>query len=91
MPVFSGNTTGSIHQVAYNIPSGVMSFSLVMNSAGNLYLSIGNNTDGYVKIFTGEPLGTGDKVYNDAPIRVLAGSNIFLLTSGSCDYYFSIE
>ena len=86
MPVFSGNTTGSVTQVAYNIPSGVMSFSLVINSTGSLTMSVNN-----IKIFTATSLDTGDKVYNDAPIRVLAGQSIFLITSGDVDYYISIE
>lgn len=91
MSVFSGNTTGSIFMVAKNIPSGIMSFSLVMNSAGSLNVSIGDDAGGYVKIFSASGLNSGDKVYSDMPIKVLAGKSIYLITSGSCDYYFSIE
>ena len=85
MPVFSGNTTGSVTQVAYNIPSGVMSFSLVMNTGGSLAVSVNN-----IKIFSADSLDSGDKVYNDAPITILRDTSIFLITSGDCDYYFSI-
>jgi hypothetical protein len=89
MIVFSGTTTGEVTEVANGIPFGVMSFSIVMNSAGSLEIAIGND-DGYVKIWAATTLNTLDKVYNDDPIRVQSDKKIKITTSSSCDYYFSI-
>lgn len=94
MPVFSGNTTGSILQVAYNIPSTSMSFSLVNKSGGsitvNLYISNGVGTDVSI-VPSNLTLDDGDTVYSDSNIRIIAGSSIFITTSGSLDYYISLE
>jgi hypothetical protein len=94
MPVFSGNVTGSVLQVAANIPSGVMSFSLVNKSAGtntvNMYVrdSLGNNIS---IIPYNLLLDSGDTVFSDSPIKILAGASIFLTVTASLDYYVSIE
>lgn len=89
--VFSGTTTGIATEVAIGIPTGLMSFSIVMNSSGSLEIEIGNSDVGYVKIWSATTLNTLDKVYNDDPIRVLSGKNIKVTTSSNCDYYFSID
>lgn len=89
MPVFEGRNSLGGTQVAANIPSGIMSYSVVMNGSGSLIIYIGQ-ASAYTRIFTGTLVG-GDKVYSTSPIQVLAGKSIYLVSSASCDYYFSIE
>jgi hypothetical protein len=93
MPVFDGITSSSATEVANNIPSGVLSFSIANTSGGgvtvNLYIG---EASAYVRIVPKDlALDDGDTVYNDNPIKVLAGKNIFLTTTGTVEYYFSIS
>ena len=90
MPVFKGTTSSVASEIANDIPSGVLSFSVVMTAAGALDIYIGAASV-YVNIFSATTLDFKDKVYNDSPITVLSGQNIYLVTDSSCDYYFSIE
>ena len=94
MPIFAGNTSGSIAQVAKNIPSGIMTYSIVNKSGGNaivnIYISDNNGSDISV-VPLNLTLSAGDTLYSSNGIRVLSGSSIFLTTSASIDYYFSID
>ena len=94
MPIFKGSVNGSIAQVAYNIPNGVMTFSLVNTSGGsvtiNLYVSDGVGND--VRVLPMNlTISAGDSVFSTNGIKVLGGNNIYITTSGSVQYYFSIE
>ena len=94
MPVFSGITSGSILQVAKDLPSGVLSFRLSNQTAGsivvNMYIRNGSNVDVPVlnKDYT---MDEGDLRVEDDFIKILKGSSIYLITSGSVADYFSIE
>ena len=94
MPVFQGTTSGSILQVAYNIPSNILSGSITNNTAGsltvNIYVqdSVGTN----IRIAPKDnALAAGSSYYIDDNILLLAGSAIHIVTSGSIDYYFSLS
>lgn len=93
MPVFSGNTAGSILQVAKNIPSGVLSFRITNMTAGDITVNIyvvdsGTSVSVINKDYI---MNAGDMRLEDKFIKLLAGSSIFIITSGSLDYYFSID
>ncbi len=90
MPVFEGRNVSSATEVAANIPKGIMSFSVVMNTGGSLDIYIGEGSL-YTKIFSALSLDTGDNLYSKNPIKVLANKNIYIVTTGNIDYYFSIE
>lgn len=93
MPVFSGITSSSATEVAVNIPSGLLSFTITNSSGGNvslnLYIGVASE---YVRILPKDMLlNNGDLITNDTPIKVLANKNIFLTSTGNVEYYFSIE
>lgn len=94
MPVFSGNTSGSVAQVAKNIPSGILTYSVVNKSGGNatvnIYISDGLGTDISVIPFN-LSLSAGDALYSGNGIKILAGSSIYITTTASIDYFFTIE
>lgn len=91
MPVFSGNTSGSIASIAYNIPSTIKSYSLTNKSGGSITanLVIIPNGGTPVYVWSGS-IATGASQTSDVPIKLLAGYQILIVVSGSCDYYFSI-
>lgn len=94
MPVFKGSTSGSIAQVAHNIPSGIMTFSIANTSGGsvtlNLYVSDGVGSD--IRVLPMNlTLSAGDAVFSSNGIKVLGGNNIYITTTGAVQFYFSIE
>ncbi len=94
MPAFNGNTSGSVLQVAYNIPSGILTFSMANKSFGsitvNLYIRNNENNDISVIPYN-LILNAGDVLYSSNGVRILSGSSIYITTTGSLDYYFTIE
>lgn len=94
MPVFSGTATGSILQVAANIPSGVLGGIITNNTSGGITLNI------YVRSAAGidiriapkdNSIAAGKSYYFEDGLRLLAGSSIYITTSGSTDYYITID
>ena len=94
MPIFAGNTSGSIVQAAKNIPSGILTYSIVNKSGGNVnvnvYIIDNNGVDISITPLN-LLLNSGDSLYSSNGIKVLSGYSIFITTTGSIDYYFSIE
>lgn len=93
MPVLQGNTTGSIAGIPYNIPSEIKSFSLTNKSGGSITVTVSiasNNTGTRVDICS-VSINTLETYINNTPILMLSEYTIYLVTSGSVDYYFSIE
>lgn len=94
MPVFEGNTTGSIRSSAKNLPSSIKSFSLVNKTAGSITVTVYiSPTDGSEVAITplSVPLDAGEAYISDVERKVLKDYYIVIITSGSCDYYFTIE
>lgn len=94
MPVFSGNTSGSILQVAANIPSGVLGGVITNNTAAaitlNIYVRDENEVD--IRIAPKDnSIAAGKSYYIDEGLKLLAGSSIYITTSGSTDYYITID
>lgn len=92
MPIFKGNTSGSIASIAYNIPSEIVSYSLTNKSGGSITanLVIIPNGSNPVYVWSGS-ISTSATQTSDVPIKLLAGYQILIIVSGSCDYYFSIK
>ncbi len=93
MPVFKGNVSGSVLQVAYNIPAEIISFTLINKSVGaitvNVYIRDEDGND--VSIIPYDlSLSTGTGYVSDTRVKLLSNTSIYLTTTGSCDYYFSI-
>jgi len=92
MPVFSGNTSGSIASVAYNISSDIISWSLTNKTGGAVTASIVVIPDGGspVYVWSGS-IATASSQSSDVVVRLISGYQILVIVSGSCDYYFSIR
>jgi len=93
MPVLQGNTTGSIAGIPYNIPSKIISFSLTNKSGGSITVTVSiasNNTGTRVDVCT-VSINTSETYTHSDPIIMLSEYTIYLVTSGSVDYYFSIQ
>lgn len=93
MPILQGNTSGSIIGVPYNIPSEIKSFVLTNMTGGDITVTVSIiefDTDNKVTIAP-TTIAANDSYTCDVPIKMLAGYTIYIVTSGSLDYYFSIE
>jgi len=92
MPVLKGNTSGSIASVAYNIPSTISSYSLTNKSGGSITANLVVIPNGGTPVYVWSgSIATGASQMSDVPIKLLAGYQILIIVSGSCDYYFSIN
>lgn len=93
MPTLSGNTTGSIAGIPYDIPSTISSFYLTNKTGGSITVTVSissNDTGSNVALFS-QAIAANDTYKSDVPILLLAGFTILIVTSGSVDYFFSIE
>ena len=94
MPVLKGNTSGSINLVGYNIPSTIESFSIVNKSGSSVtvtvYISDGDGSDVAITALS-YSLSAGQAYVRKNPIRVVPNNYIYIVTSGSIDYYFTID
>jgi hypothetical protein len=93
MPVFSGSTSTSALSTAYNIPATIKSFSITNKSGGAVTVNV-SVLYGSTNIWVTElnkSLAAGEILEDSKEIKLLAGRQIYVLVSGQCDYYFSIE
>ena len=92
MPVFSGNTSGSIASIAKDIPSKLLSYSLVNQTAGSITVTITVIPNGGtpVDIWSGS-IAANATQSDDKQVILLNGYQLLITTSGSVDYYFSYE
>jgi hypothetical protein len=94
MPVLKGNTSGSINLVGYNIPSTIESFSIVnkdeLDVSVTVYVSDGEGSDVAITALSYN-LSPGQAYIRKNPILVLPNNYIYIITSGSIDYYFTIN
>lgn len=93
MPTLSGTTTGSIAGIPYNIPATISSFYLTNKTGGSITVTVSissNDTGSNVALFS-QAIAANDTYKSDVPILLLAGFTILIVTSGSVDYFFSIE
>lgn len=92
MPVFYGNTSGSIASIAKDIPCKILSYSLVNQTAGSITVTVTVIPDGGtpVDVWSGS-IAANATQSDDKQILLLGGYQILVTTSGSVDYYFSYE
>ena len=92
MPVFEGNTSGSIASIAKNIPAKIISYSLVNRTGGSITVSVLIIPDGGTPVYVWSgSIAANSTQSDDKDIILLKGYQILIITSGSVDYYFSIE
>lgn len=92
MPVFSGNTSGSIASIAKQIPAKLLSYSLVNQTAGSITVTVTIIPDGGtpVDVWSGA-IAANATQSDDKRLILLKGYQILITTTGSVDYYFSYE
>ena len=92
MPVFYGNTSGSIASIAKDIPSKLLSYSLVNQTAGSITVTVTviPNGGSPVDIWSGS-IAANATQSDDKQLILLKGYQILITTTGSVDYYFSYE
>lgn len=92
MPVLSGNTSGSIASVAYNIPSTIVSYYLTNKTGGSITVSLVVIPNGGTPVYVWSgSIAAGVTERSDVPIKLLRAYQVLIITSGSLDYYISIE
>lgn len=91
MAQFYGNTTGSVKSIALNLPVNVKWLGLRNKTAGSITVNIAIIISG-VEIYFKHLTIAADESYDEkVDVSMVAGSQIFLITSGSVDYSFTYE
>jgi len=91
MPVIEGIISGSIKTIALDVPSNIKWIGLQNMTAGSITVSLGivvSARDIYFKTVTLAANASDDTLVD---IRVLAGSQILIVSSGTIHYYFTVE
>ena len=92
MPVFYGNTSGSIASIAKNIPAKIVSYSLVNQTAGSITVTVTIIPNGGTPVDVWSGAIAANATQSDSTnIFLLRGYQILVTTSGSVDYYFSYK
>lgn len=93
MPVLSGNTSGSIIGIPYNIPCEVVSYSLTNQTGGAITATLSIIEYGTNNIIDWKyySLAANASESSDIKFKLLNGFTVYLVVSGSCDYVFNIE
>lgn len=91
MPVLNGTIMGSIRSIPYKIPSSIKSICLYNRSGGSVTVTISISVETFetfIKSFTIASLGSE---YLETNILVPKEAEIVVASSGSLDYYLTIE
>lgn len=91
MPIVSGNISGSIRSIAYNIPSTVKWFSVQDKSGAGATVRLAIVVSGREIYFKTIVLAANASSGELVDIRLLANSQILIVTSAEIDYYFSLD
>jgi hypothetical protein len=94
MPVLKGNTNSNLALTGFNIPSTIKSVILSNRESFPIYLTLYVQETGESDIAitaVGYRLLSGQAYIRDIPILVRAENNIYIETTGSVDYYISVE
>ena len=93
--VIQGTTSGSIQSTGINTAGTLKCFSLYTKSGGAIVATIGIVIDGSeTRIFNFNLAATGtatSSVYQETEMEIEKTAQIFVITSGSLDYYIIVE
>ena len=90
MPVLSGTTSGSIRSVALTLPYNVKWIGVKDNGSGST-VKLAIVVSGREIYFKTIVLSANASLDELVDIRVLAGSQIVIVTTNSIDYYLTLE
>jgi hypothetical protein len=94
MPVLKGNTSINLALDGFNIPSMIKSIILSNKEEASIYLTLyiqEPDQDDVAITAVGYRLLQGQAYIRDIPILVRPFNNIYIETTGSVDYYITIE
>lgn len=91
MAVLSGNISGSIRSIAYNIPATIKWFSVKDKSGAGATVNLAIVVSGREIYFKTIVLAANASSDELCEVRVLANCQILIVASSSIDYYFSID
>lgn len=90
--VFKGTTSGSIASSPKNIPSDIVSYSLVNNTGGAITVTVTIVDELFSSTVVNYQAlaANATYIYEGKPIRMKANYYIIITASGSLGYYFTI-
>jgi hypothetical protein len=94
MPVLKGNTSTNLALSSFNIPYTIKSIILSNKAESPIYVTLyiqEADFDDVAITAVGYRLLAGQAYIRDIPILVKSFNNIYIETTGSVDYYISIE
>lgn len=91
MSVLKGTVTGSIRSIPYKIPSKIKSICLYNRSGGNIVVTISISVDTVETFIKSVTIATLVSEYVETDIIVPKEAEIVIASSGSLDYYLTIE
>ena len=90
MPQLSGTTSGSIRSVAISLPCNIKWFGVRDNGSGST-IRIGIVVSGREIYWKSITLSANASLDELVDVKVLAGSQIILVTNNSVDYAFTLD
>lgn len=94
MAIFSGNCTTSANSTPYGIEYKIKSIRLVNKTGGVITVNASilyGSTNTWITPFNKSLAANEIYVYDPCDIALIPDASIYVLVSGNCDYYFSLE
>ena len=95
MAVQRGTGSGNISLTAYKIPCAIVSFNISNKTASNITVSVsvvdGKSSNQYLVSALDYVLKPGQAYIRDSKINLKPKDFVKIQSSGTIDYYFSIE
>lgn len=91
MPVFRGNTTGSVLSAQYRIPTRITSINLVDKSGSSNTVIVAIVENGEQCYIRSMALSANEGFHEDVDILLLQGFEVLVIASGSLDYYITVD
>ena len=93
MPIFSGTIAGGVASTAYNNPVKIKSFNVSNKTGGAITVNVSvleGSTNVLISPYN-HPLAANAIYESEREILIPVGSVVYVLTSGSADYFFTFE
>lgn len=91
MPIIEGSISGSIKTIALDIPSNIKWIGLQNMTGGSVTVNLGIVVSGRDIYFKSVTLAANSSDDTLVDIRVLAGSQVLIVSSGVVHYYLTVE
>lgn len=91
MPVVYGNISGSVRSIVFTVPTTIKWFAVQDKNGGGATVNLGIVVSGTVIFFKTITITTDQSSDELVDIKMLAGSQIIIVSNSDIYYYFSIE